>query len=139
MPVVLSYLVLTEKECIWFLQEEIVDEKLRAYLNENHITTRSYDAIYEYVLDIPANAKVLLSAGQVNYRIVSSLNEDITIIDKPNPTLLMKAVKNQTEVDNTRAAHVKDGVAVTKFMYWLKIISERQKSLRFLHPITSKT
>ena len=118
--VVLSYLVLTEKECIWFLQEEIVDEKLRAYLNENHITTRSYDAIYEYVLDIPANAKVLLSAGQVNYRIVSSLNEDITIIDKPNPTLLMKAVKNQTEVDNTRAAHVKDGVAVTKFMYWLK-------------------
>lgn len=119
-PVVLSYLVLTEKECIWFLQEEIVDEKLRAYLNENHITTRAYDAIYEYVLDIPANAKVLLSAGQVNYRIVSSLNEDITIIDKPNPTLLMKAVKNQTEVDNTRAAHVKDGVAVTKFMYWLK-------------------
>ena len=119
-PVVLSYLVLTEKECIWFLQEEIVDEKLRAYLNENHITTRSYDAIYEYVLDIPANAKVLLSAGQVNYRIVSSLNEDIIIIDKPNPTLLMKAVKNQTEVDNTRAAHVKDGVAVTKFMYWLK-------------------
>ena len=119
-PVVLSYLVLTEKECIWFLQEEILDEKLRAYLNENHITTRSYDAIYEYVLDIPANAKVLLSAGQVNYRIVSSLNEDITIIDKPNPTLLMKAVKNQTEVDNTRAAHVKDGVAVTKFMYWLK-------------------
>lgn len=119
-PVVLSYLVLTEKECIWFLQEEIVDEKLRTYLNENHITTRSYDAIYEYVLDIPANAKVLLSAGQVNYRIVSSLNEDITIIDKPNPTLLMKAVKNPTEVDNTRAAHVKDGVAVTKFMYWLK-------------------
>lgn len=119
-PVVLSYLVLTEKECIWFLQEEIVDEKLRTYLNENHITTRAYDAIYEYVLDIPANAKVLLSAGQVNYRIVSSLNEDITIIDKPNPTLLMKAVKNPTEVDNTRAAHVKDGVAVTKFMYWLK-------------------
>lgn len=119
-PVVLSYLVLTEKECIWFLQEEIVDEKLRAYLEENHISTRAYDAIYEYVLDIPANAKVLLSAGQVNYRIVSSLNEDITIIDKPNPTLLMKAVKNPTEVDNTRAAHVKDGVAVTKFMYWLK-------------------
>lgn len=119
-PVVLSYLVLTEKECIWFLQEEIIDEKLRVYLNENHISTRAYDAIYEYVLDIPANAKVLLSAGQVNYRIVSSLNEDITIIDKPNPTLLMKAVKNPTEVDNTRAAHVKDGVAVTKFMYWLK-------------------
>ena len=46
-PVILSYLVLTDKECIWFLQEEVVDEKIAAYLKENHITTRSYDAIYE--------------------------------------------------------------------------------------------
>ncbi len=39
-PVILSYLVLTDKECIWFLQEEVVDEKIAAYLKENHITTR---------------------------------------------------------------------------------------------------
>ena len=48
-PVVLSYLVLNETECIWFLQEEVVDDKIRAYLEENHITTKPYDAIYDYV------------------------------------------------------------------------------------------
>ena len=48
------------------------------------------------------------------------LDKAIKVVDKPNPTELMKAVKNKTEVDNTRAAHVKDGVAFTKFMYWLK-------------------
>lgn len=119
-PVVLSYLVLTETECIWFLQEDVVDDKIRAYLEENHITTKPYDAIYDYVPEIPADAVVLMNRGTVNYRIVNSLDKAIKVVDKPNPTELMKAVKNKTEVDNTRAAHVKDGVAFTKFMYWLK-------------------
>ena len=44
----------------------------------------------------------------------------MTIVDEPNLTLLPKAVKNQTEMDNERTAHVKDGVAVTKFIRWMK-------------------
>lgn len=119
-PVVLSYLVLTEKDCIWFLQEEVVDDEIAAYLKENQITTRPYDDIYAYVKQIPADACVLMNGSTVNYRITSSLNPMIKVVDKLNPTELMKAVKNPVEVDNTRKAHVKDGVAFTKFMYWLK-------------------
>ena len=119
-PVILSYLVLTDKECIWFLQEEVVDEKIAAYLKENHITTRPYDAIYDYVKEIPADACVLMNGNTVNYRITSSLKKEIRIVDQPNPTEIMKAVKNPVEVENIRKAHVKDGVAFTKFMYWLK-------------------
>lgn len=119
-PVVLSYLVLTRDQCIWFLQEEVVDDAIRAYLNENHIETRPYDAIYTYVPAIPESAVVLMNKSGVNYRICNELNKNIQVINKPNPTELMKAVKNPVEVDNIRLAHVKDGVAVTKFMYWLK-------------------
>lgn len=119
-PVVMSYLVLTEKECIWFVQEEAVTDEVRAYLEENRIQTKAYNDIYEYVPTIAADATVLMSLGQTNYRICNSLNKAIKVVDQPNPTLLMKAIKNQTEVDNTRVAHVKDGVAFTKFMYWLK-------------------
>lgn len=119
-PVVLSYLVVTEKECIWFLQEEIVDEKTAAYLKENQIATRPYDDIYSYVKELPSDVCVLMNGSTVNYRITASLKPEITVVDKPNPTELMKAVKNPVEVDNTRKAHIKDGVAFTKFMYWLK-------------------
>ncbi|MBO5523646.1 MAG: aminopeptidase P family protein [Roseburia sp.] len=119
-PVVLSYLVLTEEECLWFLQEEIVTPEIRSYLEENKITTKPYDAVYEYVPQLPADSVVLMDGGAVNYRISSSLDKNIKVVDKPNPTELMKAIKNKTEVDNTRKAHVKDGVAFTKFMYWLK-------------------
>ena len=119
-PVVLSYLVLTDTECIWFVQEEALDDTIRAYLAANHIQTRSYNAIYDYVPTIAENAVVLLNKSGVNYRICSELKPQIKVVNKANPTELMKAIKNPTEVDNTRLAHVKDGVAVTKFMYWLK-------------------
>lgn len=119
-PVVLSYLVLTKTECIWFLQEDALDEKLQSYLKENQITTRPYEEVYKYVPEIPVGKTVLMNCNTVNYRITSSLGADVKIVDQANPTELMKACKNKTEVDNTRAAHVKDGVAFTKFMYWLK-------------------
>lgn len=48
-PVVLSYLALTQEQCIWFLQEEVVDDTLREYLQKNGITTCPYEAFYEYV------------------------------------------------------------------------------------------
>lgn len=119
-PVVLSYLVLTKEECIWFLQQEILTEDQRAYLGENKISVREYEEIYSYVPKIPGDKKVLLHLSEVNYRIVNSLNETVKIVDKENPTELMKSVKNKTEIENTIKAHVKDGVAFTKFMYWLK-------------------
>ena len=119
-PVVLSYLVLTDTECIWFVQEEALDDTIRAYLAANHIQTRPYNAIYDYVPTIAENAVVLLNKSGVNYRICSELKPQIKVVNKANPTELMKAIKNPTEVNNTRLAHVKDGVAVTKFMYWLK-------------------
>lgn len=119
-PVVLSYLVLTEQDCIWFLQEEVLDETIRSYLDANRITVMPYDSIYEYVTEIAQDAAVLMNCATVNYRICSSLNPAVRVVDKPNPTELMKAIKNKTEVDNTRKAHIKDGVAFTKFMYWLK-------------------
>ena len=119
-PVVLSYLVLGKEECIWFLQQEILTEEQRAYLSENKITVRDYEEIYSYVTEIPGDKKVLLHVSEVNYRIVNALQEAVEVIDKENPTELMKAVKNETEIENTRKAHIKDGVAFTKFMYWLK-------------------
>lgn len=119
-PVVLSYLMLTQDSCTWFLQEEILEDEINAYLKENNIHTMPYDAIYEEVKKIPAASSVLLDQSCVNYRIVQNLTKGVKIIDKENPTEWMRAVKNPTELENTRLAHIKDGVAFTKFMYWLK-------------------
>lgn len=119
-PVVLSYLALSEDECIWFLQEEIVTDELRAYLTKNGITTRPYDDFYAYVKQIGAGQTVLMNTSVVNYRICSSIPQEVNIIDAEDPTVVMKAIKNDTQLENLRNAHLKDAVAMCKFMYWLK-------------------
>lgn len=118
-PVVLSFLVLTEQECVWFVQEEIITEEQRRYLEENRISTMPYEEIYPYVSALQAKA-VLYEEKSVNFRIVKSLPKQVKQIKKSNPSRMFKAVKNPVEIQNTIAAHVKDGVAFTKFMYWLK-------------------
>ena len=118
-PVVLSYLAMTQDSCTWFVQEEIVDEKLRKYLDENQIKTQPYEAFYDYVKTLE-NETILMDRAVVNYRICNNIADSNKVIDDVDPTTPLKAVKNKTEVDNTRNAHVKDAVAMCKFMYWLK-------------------
>ena len=119
-PVVLSYLALTDTECLWFVQDKVLTPELRAYLAENGVETRPYESFYDYAASIPAGKTVLLDKGVCNYRLVSELGEGVKTVQAINPTVFMKAVKNETELKNTVNAHIKDGVAVCKFTYWLK-------------------
>ena len=118
-PVVLSYLALTEERCFWFVQDAVLTDELRAYLAENRIETRPYESFYDYAAAIPAGETVLLDKRVCNYRLVSELCEGVEIVDETNPSVLMKSIKNETEQKNTVNAHILDGVAVTKFIYWL--------------------
>lgn len=118
-PVVLSFAVLTEENCYWFVQSEVLTEEVNAYLKENSITVKDYNEIYDFVFKL-SRKRVLLDKNCVNYRICNSIPEKIEVVSASNPTQLMKAIKNETELNNIRNAHLKDGVAFTKFMYWLK-------------------
>lgn len=119
-PVVMSYAAVTKKECFWFIQEGVLNEKVLEYCGKNHIEIKSYEEIYRYASGISAGESVLLDENIVNYSIVSCMNPEVKLIKEANPTEWMKAIKNKTELANIRNAHIKDGVAFTKFMYWLK-------------------
>ena len=84
------------------------------------VTLFPYDSIYEYVKTLKRTKNVLLCKKKVNSRLVSNIPADTRILDEENLTLLPKATKNPVEVENERIAHIRDGVAVTKFIYWLK-------------------
>lgn len=118
-PVFLSFLSVEEKKVILFVNEKILEEKVQGYLKENGITVRPYEDIYDYARNL-SKVTVLVSMEETNYRIAESVKEHAALIDRANPSNLLKAVKNETELKNTRIAHLKDAVAVTKFMYWLK-------------------
>lgn len=118
-PVVLSYALITLNDFSLFINEQVLNEELKAYLKELGVSVFPYNDIYKTVGQLK-NEKILLETGKVNYSIVKSIDDSNRIIDKTNPTVLAKAVKNQVEVENMKLAHIKDGVALVKFIYWLK-------------------
>ena len=119
-PVVLSYLVMMENELRLYANAAAFSEEIRSNLEADGVKIYPYDDVYSYVQSISSDKKVLLSRANVNSRPVSNIPSEVTILDEPNLTLLPKAVKNETEMENERIAHIKDGVAVTKFIHWLK-------------------
>jgi len=119
-PVVLSYLVMTKEEVLLFASQEAFSAEVKEALDKVGVHLQNYDTIYSYLKEVKEGKRVLLDKTKANYAIVKSLKEGVIIIDKTNLTLLPKAIKNHTEMENIRKAHIKDGVAVIKLIHWLK-------------------
>lgn len=118
-PVALSYLIMTQEEISLFINLKSVSDEVLEYLSKLGVNVLPYQDVYEFAARI-TDCKVLLEKGKVNYAIVNYLDSSNEIINKMNPTSPMKAAKNETEIENLKLAHIKDGVAVTKFIYWMK-------------------
>ncbi|MCD7765812.1 MAG: aminopeptidase P family protein, partial [Lachnospiraceae bacterium] len=119
-PVVLSYLVMTDDAALLFANEKAFPPAVKKALEADGVGLRPYDAVYAFVSELPAGKTILLCRDKVNSRLTASVPDGVSVLDRENPTLRLKAVKNQTEVKNERIAHIKDGVALTRFIYWLK-------------------
>lgn len=119
-PLVLSYAVVEQNAAYLFISPDKLDEGARAELEGDGVTLRPYEAIYEFVKGYGEGASVLLSSDAVNSALYELVSAKAIVIDAPNPTIAMKAVKNDAELNNMRLAHVKDGVALARFMRWLK-------------------
>ncbi|VEH38175.1 Uncharacterized peptidase SA1530 [Fusobacterium varium] len=119
-PVSLAYTMISAEEVVLYIDKNKITEEAEKYFIDKNIKIKDYFSIYEEVKVISSEDKVLLDTNKVNYFIYNSIPRGTEIIDKPNPSTFMKACKNDIELENLKNAHIKDGVAVTKFMYWLK-------------------
>lgn len=119
-PVVLSYLMMSRDQVFWYVQREAVPEPVQADLQEAGVVLREYGQIYEDASRLPGGVRLLCDENHVNDALISRIAPDVVVVDGENPTLLLKAVKNPVEIANEKAAHIKDGIAVTRFIYWLK-------------------
>lgn len=116
-PVVLSHVLMDMENCWWYVRKENLNDKVCRYLADNNIVVKDYDDIYHDLAQIQRK-RVLADLRKINYKIKCCVHTEM--LDYHNPEELMKAVKNPVEIENIRNAHIKDGVAATRFMYWLK-------------------
>lgn len=119
-PLVLSYAIVYNNSVELFANSQKFSEEIVNLFAENQIQIYPYEDIYRVVSEMTSEDKVLLDSKIMNYRLYQAISKDTVIVDKQNPEILMKSVKNETQAANLRKAHLKDAVAHTKFMYWLK-------------------
>ena len=119
-PLLLSYAVITKEDMKLYIDERKLTDEMKENLAKDNISLRPYNAVYEDVKELCADSAILVDPSRLNYALYNNLPKGAKVIEKVNPTVLMKAMKNDTEIKNIKSAHVKDGVAVTKFMHWLK-------------------
>ncbi|MBQ7283817.1 MAG: aminopeptidase P family N-terminal domain-containing protein, partial [Oscillospiraceae bacterium] len=117
-PVVLSYAVVTMDKAYIFANPSVLEGEVAQHLVAAGVEIRPYDDVYEFVKTFSESSTVLINTGRANYAMVNNIKAKI--VSGMTPEMKMKAVKNPVELENERISHIKDCVAVTKFMYWLK-------------------
>lgn len=115
-PVNYAFSLVSRDASVLYIHAEKLDEATLRVLKKNRVTVKPYAAIYDDMTSI--SAKVLLDASKTNYALYSSIQnkKDTPIF----PTTRAKAIKNETEIRNIRAAHEEDAVAMIRFMKYLK-------------------
>ena len=119
-PLVLSYAIIRKDSLELYIDERKLDDKLKSILEKVGVTLHPYNAIYEDVKKLPENATVLIDKTKLNYAIFNNIPNAVSIVNKRNPEILMKALKNPVEVENIKKAEIKDSIAHVRFMKWLK-------------------
>ena len=118
-PVVMSYLLIGREDAIWFVDTQKVSEPVREALFSEGVYLREYGEITAAMEAIEPGTSVMVDGRKMTASLCAAL-ADTNIIQHENPAFRLKAIKNDVELENLRAAHVKDGLAVTRLMYWLK-------------------
>lgn len=119
-PIFLAYAVVMTDCVHLFIEEAKLTTEIKQTLAKDNILLHPYNDVYKFLQDSTPGETVLLDPAGLNYLLFNSISKDAKIIESVNPCILFKAQKNEVEIKNIKAAHVKDGVAHTKFLYWLK-------------------
>lgn len=116
-PVFLAFMLIFEDRAELFAERSIFNEEITAALQRDGVEILPYDDIYSALNSL--ECAVWVDTRTANFRLRNSL-KNAGLIAKPSPVEIMKACKAPAEISAERSAHIKDGVAVTRFMKWLK-------------------
>ena len=116
-PVALSFTVISEKKASLYIDENKLNKEAEKYFKDNKVEVKGYFEFFEDIKKLKGN--ILVDFNKISYAIYEAISKN-TLINSMNPSTYLKAHKNEIEIANTKDIHIQDGVAMVKFMYWLK-------------------
>lgn len=118
-PVIVSYLLVTQDEVVYFISPEKITQEVNEYLQEQQVSLRKYDEA-ESFLNSFTGENILIDPKKTNYAIYSAINPACKVVRGESPVTLLKAIRNEQEIAGIHHAMQRDGVALVKFLKWLE-------------------
>jgi Xaa-Pro aminopeptidase len=118
-PVVLSFALVNTDSATLFIDLNKLSDKEKNELKGSGVAVLAYDQVGEKLKEIPLNSSIFIDPKRNCYGLRLLLNDTVKVVQDINPTTHFKSIKNQAEIENTRAAMIKDGVAMTRFFKWI--------------------
>ena len=124
-PLLLSYAIVGMDSVDLYVDDSKLNDQILAELAKNNVVIHPYNDIYEDVKKLDASDVAMIDPMKMNYALYKNI--PCKIVEAANPAILMKAMKNPVELENIREAHIQDGIAITKFMYWVKTRYDKEE------------
>ena len=118
-PVFFSFTYVDEKNAYLFLNKKSLSKEAEASLKDANVTICEYDDVLKFIKNLNGRC-ISLDAKLTNYAYVKAIKANNSILDSQSPTVLMKAIKNDIEIKNSIETHKADGLAIFRFMKYIK-------------------
>jgi len=119
-PLLISFLLIGEEQILFFVEDKKIPAKLQEKFNRQGIVLMPYEETAAIITDLPEYSSILIDPATTSVALYNSIHEKLRIVEDINIPARLKAIKNNTEIENIGKAMVKDGIALTKFFFWLE-------------------
>lgn len=119
-PVVISYAFVSEKESVLFVNPKKIPAEIAEHLKKEGVTLADYGMLATFLSRLPERTRVFIDSKRTNVAIYNALPKSSILIEGISPTNHLKSIKNEAEIKGFRNAVLKDGIAMTKFYFWLE-------------------
>ena len=130
-PVAFSFAIITLTEAYLFVGEKVISGDLLVKMQKDGVIIKPYHTFLNNLKTLNLGEKIWLCENSTPYAVYKCFAEEKLYL-KSNPTEVLKAVKNETEIQNIRDFYIKDSVAVTKFIYHMKKERERLSQGKYM-------
>ena len=119
-PVVISYAFVSEKESVLFVNPKKIPAEIAEHLKKEGVTLADYGMLATFLSRLPERTRVFIDSKRTNVAIYNALPKSSILIEGISPANHLKSIKNEAEIKGFRNAVLKDGIAMTKFYFWLE-------------------
>ncbi|MDR0230360.1 MAG: aminopeptidase P family protein [Flavobacteriaceae bacterium] len=119
-PVTLGFLLVTAETAVLFIDAVKVSEEVKAELASYGVSLKGYNEVQATLRALEAGERILIDPKRTCFATYDSIPATVEIIEDMNPSTMLKAIKNEVEINHQRQAMINDGVAMTKFFKWVE-------------------